>query len=777
MRFMQIASFYPAYLHNFYGRNPALAEQPFQAQIDALLADGFGAGHLIAPAMAGVGFDPLLIITNCVQSQTRWAIENGVPAPRSSAELTALVAQQIEMYQPDVLYVLDPIAFDGRFISSLRVRPRLVVGWRAANIPAGVTWVGYDVMLSSDEGCRRRALEIGARHAAFFRPGFPRSLAARVADAPKNADIVFCGQITVEHQQRLIGMQELVQALQINPSFTAALHLGIPPTASISPLLKKHDKGAVWGLDMYRAVRGGRIAPNFHIDLAVTKNQNMRILETLGVGTFLLTEFDPTLHETFDLGREVETYTSVGEMAEKVRHYLKHDQEREAIAKAGQARCFADHSHERRAETLAGLIGQYMSSAAPKSATSAQAPDVAALLPIFDPQIKTALGHLVNGRIDEAANLLNAAVQRDNTNALALYLLGRVAFLVGEAKSASDLFHTALALKLAPEIAWLCAADLSAAFVKLGQANEAVQTLRQAYALKPKNAEVALRLITLLNQTGGIDEAALLAERAKQDANPIGIRLDALMDLRKAGLVDAAPTSTMASAPKPSSSNAIDLTKEFPGVSFGLGVQALGIDSLRIGRGTVVGDGTWLNVCLRDGQARMVIGECVLVGRRAMLSSMTYLEIGDHTIFGPNVYVASSAHEYEGNHLQPILMCGVRDLGRVVVEENCWLGTNVVVDGNITIGRGSVVGANSVVRHSMPPFSVAVGAPAKIVRMLNPETEKWESVATEADMARMEAARKRKPFPDRATYKEILRKANGGRGLDPVVGGFGIHMR
>jgi acetyltransferase-like isoleucine patch superfamily enzyme/tetratricopeptide (TPR) repeat protein len=775
MRFMQIASFYPAYLHNFYGRQPELAAKPFQVQIDALLADGFGAGHLIAPAMKGVGFEPLLIITNAVQAQSRWAIENNLPVPRSNAELTALVAQQIEMYQPDVLYVLDPIAFDGRFLSSLRFRPRLVLGWRAANIPAGVTWVGYDVMLSSDEGCRTRALEIGARHAAVFRPGFPRALAARVADTPKNADIVFCGQITVEHQQRLIAMDELVRALQIMPNFTAALHLGIPPTANISPLLKKYDKGAVWGLDMYRAVKGGRVAPNFHIDLAVTKNQNMRILETLGVGTMLLTEFDPNLHESFELGKEIETYASAGELAEKARYYAKNDAAREEIAQRGQERCFADHSHERRAEALAGIIGQYMNDAAPKSVAASAATGVAALMPIFDPNIKAALSHLANGRIDEAANLLNAAVQRDNTNALALYLLGRVAFLVGEAKSASDLFHTALALKLAPDFAWLCAADLSVAFLKLGQANDAIHTLRQAYALKPKNADVALRLIALLNQTGAVDEAVLLAERSKQDANPVGVRLDALMDLRKAGLVEAelAPPVTPA---KPTS-GPIDLTKEFPGVSFGLGVQALGIDSLRIGRGTVVGDGTWLNVCLRDGQPRMVIGECVLVGRRAMLSSATYLEIGDHTIFGPNVYVASSAHEYEGNHLKPILMCGVRDLGRIVVEENCWLGTNVVIDGNITIGRGSVVGANSVVRHSLPPFSVAVGAPAKIVRMLNPETEKWESVATDADLARMDAARQRKPFPDRATYKEILRKANGGRGLDPVVGGFGIHMR
>jgi len=101
---------------------------------------------------------------------------------------------------------------------------------------------------------------------------------------------------------------------------------------------------------------------------------------------------------------------------------------------------------------------------------------------------------------------------------------------------------------------------------------------------------------------------------------------------------------------------------------------------------------------------------------------------------------------------------------------------NAVVDGNVTVGRGSVVGANSVLRQSIPPFSIAVGAPAKVVRMLNPETEQWEAVETEADTARIEAARQRKPFPDRAAYKALLDQAGGKMPVHPAVAGAGHHL-
>ena len=62
------------------------------------------------------------------------------------------------------------------------------------------------------------------------------------------------------------------------------------------------------------------------------------------------------------------------------------------------------------------------------------------------------------------------------------------------------------------------------------------------------------------------------------------------------------------------------------------------------------------------------------------------------------------------------------------IEEDCWIGTNVCIVGNVTIGRHCVIGANSFVNQSIPDFSIAVGNPAKVVKKYNFITKLWEKV-------------------------------------------------
>ena len=64
--------------------------------------------------------------------------------------------------------------------------------------------------------------------------------------------------------------------------------------------------------------------------------------------------------------------------------------------------------------------------------------------------------------------------------------------------------------------------------------------------------------------------------------------------------------------------------------------------------------------------------------------------------------------------------------GPVVIEDEVWLGERVCVMPNVTIGKHSVVGANSVVTKSIPPYSVAVDSPAKVIKQYNHDTKQWE---------------------------------------------------
>ena len=169
----------------------------------------------------------------------------------------------------------------------------------------------------------------------------------------------------------------------------------------------------------------------------------------------------------------------------------------------------------------------------------------------------------------------------------------------------------------------------------------------------------------------------------------------------------------------------------------------------------------------------MKIGESVLIGRRGVINTGCYLEIGAYTITGPNVYIGDVDHNYRNNLTHPILLQGITEGRKLVVEENCWLAMNCVVTGNLTIGRGSVVGANSVLNRDVPVFSVVDGNPAKILRMYDPIEEDWIRVIDKKDMDAVLKNREIKALPSRKEYKKLLDK-HGFKRVPPTVSGPGI---
>jgi acetyltransferase-like isoleucine patch superfamily enzyme len=213
----------------------------------------------------------------------------------------------------------------------------------------------------------------------------------------------------------------------------------------------------------------------------------------------------------------------------------------------------------------------------------------------------------------------------------------------------------------------------------------------------------------------------------------------------------------------------------FPGVTFGKGVQVIGIRNTRIGPGSCISDDTWVNVCNRDEDIHLRVGKCVLIGRRNILNTSGDLEIGDYTITGPGTYIGDVDHDYRSNMHAPILMCGVTAGRRIVVEENCWIANNCFVSGNLTVGRGAVIGAASVVTRDVHPFSVVVGSPARIVKMYDPVLNEWVRTPDTGAVERVLENRVKKPLPDRPTLRKILDEKNF-TGIPPVVAGNEMHI-
>jgi len=106
------------------------------------------------------------------------------------------------------------------------------------------------------------------------------------------------------------------------------------------------------------------------------------------------------------------------------------------------------------------------------------------------------------------------------------------------------------------------------------------------------------------------------------------------------------------------------------------------------------------------------IGDDVYIGANACLQSQHgEIKIGDHVMFGPGVHIHGGNHVFSdvGKYMKHVEK--KESDGTVVIEDDCWLGANVIVLKNCVIGRGSVVGAGSVVTKSLPPYSIYTGVP------------------------------------------------------------------
>ena len=143
-------------------------------------------------------------------------------------------------------------------------------------------------------------------------------------------------------------------------------------------------------------------------------------------------------------------------------------------------------------------------------------------------------------------------------------------------------------------------------------------------------------------------------------------------------------------------------------------LRLAGEHRISVGDDVYVGAGSWLQVLgtgeLRLGDGTSIAGACVLSAARS-------IRVGRKVLIARNVYVADHSHAFSDT-TRAVLEQGIDRIAPVEIGDGAWLGENVVVGPGVRIGRGAVVGANAVVLADVPDHAVAVGAPARVVRML-----------------------------------------------------------
>ena len=179
--------------------------------------------------------------------------------------------------------------------------------------------------------------------------------------------------------------------------------------------------------------------------------------------------------------------------------------------------------------------------------------------------------------------------------------------------------------------------------------------------------------------------------------------------------------------------------KEYPNISrgsivgtdgAGSGCTLEGGDRIAIGTNSMIGAGSELlayaNHFSRQLDSRLIIGSHVRITARCRITCAGIVKIGDDALFAPDVFITDHNHgmdpEAEGGYSPQDIT-----VKNVTIGKGVWLGQRVCVLPGVMVGDHSIVGANSVVTHDIPPYSIAVGAPARVIKTWNPTRKQWDN--------------------------------------------------
>ncbi len=156
-----------------------------------------------------------------------------------------------------------------------------------------------------------------------------------------------------------------------------------------------------------------------------------------------------------------------------------------------------------------------------------------------------------------------------------------------------------------------------------------------------------------------------------------------------------------------------------------LPLKIMGSHNIDIGNNVIVNSNTWLAALplTKVGESRLVIGDGTCIGHFNHIFATRSIVIGNKVLTADKVYIADNMHSYESIDMA-IIDQPIKQLADVSIGDGSWLGENVCIVG-ASVGKGCVIGANSVVNKNIPDYCVAVGSPARIVKRYCFERNQW----------------------------------------------------
>jgi len=379
MRFLILNADYPGFLRWLYSEHLGLEKQPYEEQLRVRNESLFGVADFYSSNLRKLGHEAWDIHTNNEYMQKAWAEEKGMqvkePMPlqgwrkvlqrarkltaqtpvrwlrplykpllhtldRSQLWLYDILEAQIKHYKPDILLNQAMNSISSHFLRRMKVHTQLLVGQIASPLPQREDFGCYDLIISSLPNLVNHFRKLGVLSELHGFAFEPRVLERIERNNKAKIPVSFVGSLSTAHKARIRLLEYMCQRLLVEV-------WGRGNLAEDSPIYQR-CRGEAWGIKMYQILYDSKITLNIHVDLAGQYANNMRLFEATGVGALLVTDMKRNLHEMFEVGKEVVAFRTPEECAELIQYYLEHEDERMAIARAGQERTLRDHTYYNR---------------------------------------------------------------------------------------------------------------------------------------------------------------------------------------------------------------------------------------------------------------------------------------------------------------------------------------------------------------------------------------------------------------------------------------------
>ena len=148
------------------------------------------------------------------------------------------------------------------------------------------------------------------------------------------------------------------------------------------------------------------------------------------------------------------------------------------------------------------------------------------------------------------------------------------------------------------------------------------------------------------------------------------------------------------------------------GVVFEAGILIFHPENIEIGHHVYIGHNTILKGYHNN---KMIIGDGTWIGQQCFFHSAGNIVIGKNVGIGPSVKIITSFHREEGRD-KPILHSQL-EFAPVTIHDDCDIGVGTIILPGVTVGCGVQIGAGAVVNKNLPPYAVAAGIPARVIRL------------------------------------------------------------